>query len=153
MREFSTHVTINAPADEVFAFVTDFDHMHEYLPTVDKATPTGDGQIRLQGNSGGKPYDTEGWYQTHDFNRTMLWGAKGANDYTGDLEVMDEGEQCTLTIHLKFEMLPAMSEEDRKSLEAHWPEVQKGLDEAANNVKRYCEEAAPVTSQTKGYLS
>jgi len=154
MSEFSTQITIEAPADDVFSFVTDFDHMHEYLPTVEKATPAGDGQIRMQGEVNGRRYDTTGWFQTHEFNRTMLWGAKGANDYTGDLEVMDQGDRCTLTIHLKFEFLPEVSAEDRKKLEAHWPQIQQGLDESGQNIKRLCEESVGANvHESKGYLS
>lgn len=154
MSQFSTQINIDAPAEEVFAFVTDFNNMSEYLPTVKKAMPAGNGQIRLQGEVNGHTYDSTGWYQTHEMNRTLLWGAKGANEYSGDLEVMAQGDKSVLTINLKFDALPEVSPEDRKKLEAHEPEIKKGLDEAGKRVKELCEQAfVPSAANNKGYVS
>jgi len=154
MSQFSTSETIHAPADEVFAFVTNFANMPLYLPTVQTATPAGEGQIRMTGGVDGKTYDTVGWYQVHSFNNTMLWGAKGQNEYSGDLEVVDEGDQCALTINLKFEALPEVTPEDRKKLEAHMPQIKQGLEEAGKRIKQLCEESfSHVGKGQKGYLS
>ena len=154
MSQFSTSETIHAPADEVFSYVTNFANMPIYLPTVESATPAGEGQIRLKGQVNGKTYDTVGWYQVHTFNNTMLWGAKGADEYSGDLEVVDEGEQCALTINLKFESLPEVSPQDRKKLEAHMPQIKQGLEEAGKRIKQLCEQSfAKVDKNQKGYLS
>jgi hypothetical protein len=154
MSDFSTRISIEAPADEVFSFVTDFDNMPQYLPTLRRATPAGEGHVRMEGEVNGHPYDSTGWYQIHELNRTMLWGAKGANDYTGDLEVMDQGEFCQLTINLKYVDLPNVSVEDRTKLKAHEPQIQQGLDEAGRKVKDSCEKASlHMADKRKGYLT
>ena len=153
MSNFSTQVQIDATADDVFAFVTNFNNMPEYLPTVERATSAGDGHIHMEGEVKGHRYDTVGWFQVHEFNRTMLWGAKGQNDYSGDLEVMEQGDGCLLAINLKFEELPDLSQENRKRIEDHMPEIEKGLDEAGKRVKELCEQAAVSSPKSKGYVS
>jgi uncharacterized membrane protein len=153
MSEFSTHVRIDAPADEVFAYVTDFDNMPDYLPMVDKARPEGEGRIRLEGSGAkGQKFDNVAWFQTHEFNRTMLWGATGANDYAGDLEVMDQGDACELTINVKFESLPELSQEERERLKAQEPQIQNSLEESANRIKAACERSyVPTKERARGY--
>jgi hypothetical protein len=153
MNEFATRVSIEAPADDVFAFVTDFNNMSQYLPTVQRATPAGEGQIRMEGEVKGHRYDTVGWFQVHEFNRTMLWGAKGQNDYSGDLEVMEQGDSCQLTINLKFDELPGLSEDNRKQIQTHMPEIKRGLDEAGQRIKSQCEQATAGVPKSKGYIS
>ena len=152
MSEFSTRIEIDAPAEDVFAFVIDFDNMPEYLPVTKKASPAGEGQIRMQGEMNGRTFDTVGWFQVHEFNKTMLWGAKGDNDYSGDLEVMDQGQSCVLSINVKVGSLPDASDEDRKKLESRKSEIQKSLDEVGRKIKRLCESAAvPRKEPSRGY--
>ena len=154
MSEFTTQIEINAPADDVFSYVTDISRMPEYMPTLQDASAVGDGKIRMKGEVKGHSYDRTGWFQTHEFNRTMLWGSDGDNQYSGDLEVVDQHGTSVLHINLMFGALPDMSDEDRKKLEAHAPQIQQGLDESAAGIKKACEAAfASVSGQSKGYVS
>lgn len=154
MKEFFAKTQINAPADEVFAFVTDFTRMPQYLPTLHKATPVGENKVRIQGESAGHSYDVEGWFQTHLNERTMLWGSDGANHYSGDLEVMSQGESCILAVTLKFEASAGMDGSFEKLMESRNDEIQRGLDDAVSSIKRACEESLVGTrdARNSGYV-
>jgi len=154
MSQFSTRIDIDAPADEVFSFVTEAANMPKFLPTLDEAVAIGDNKIRMKGEVDGHKYDTIGWFQVHEFNRTMLWGAEGMNNYSGDLEVLDQHGSCVLVINLKFEAMNDLPEEARSKLKAHEPEIQKGLEQSAQNVKSICEESkVRGREKSHGYVS
>ena len=153
MSEFVASTEINASADEVFAFVTDFNRMPEYMPTLHKATPAGDNRIRMQGQANGHPYDADGWFQTHEMERTMLWGSDGENRYSGHLEVMNQGDRCILTVALKFEASPGMDKEFEHLMNERRDKIQEGLQRSVESIKSCCEEAAThVPARNSGYV-
>ena len=154
MNEFSTQVTVKAPADDVFSYVSDISRLPDYVPTVHRAAPAGDGHIRFEGERDGHPYETTGWYQTHEFNRTMLWGAEGANRYSGDLEVLEQGPACLLKLNLRLSAMPEVKPQVRERLESRGPAIQRELDAAAHKIKKLCEqEFANAPSKPKGYVA
>lgn len=155
MSEFVSKIDISAPADDVFAYVTDISRMPEYLPTLQKAMPAGDNKIRMQGQAGGHPYDAEGWFQVHQNERTMLWGSDGQNRYSGNLEVMSQGDVCLLTVTLKFEASPGMDADFAKLMEHRKSEIQDGLQHSLESIKYCCEQnlAGMRGSRSSGYVS
>jgi hypothetical protein len=143
------------PADDVFAFATDFSRMPEYLPTVHKVIPTGNNKIRIQGEAAGHPYDVEGWFQTHMNERTMLWGSDGVNRYSGHLEVMSQGNECLLTISMRFEASPGKEEDFAKVMETRKDAIQRELEDSVASIKRACEASMVGVreSRNSGYVS
>jgi uncharacterized protein YndB with AHSA1/START domain len=153
MSEFVAKIEIDAPADEVFAYVTDISRMPEYMPTLHKATSAGDNRIRMQGEADGHPYDAEGWFQTHELERTMLWGSDGQNRYTGHLEVMSQGESSILTVTLNFEASSGMDKDFQKLMEQRKSAIQEGLEHSVQSIKSCCEEMpAPFSPRNSGYV-
>ena len=152
MNDFETRIQIDAAADDVFSFVTDFSHMQEFLPSVKKMTPIDDGHVRLEGEMYGKAYEAVGWFQIHPFNRTMLWGDTKAKEYNGDLEVIEDGDSCQLVIHLKFQEVTDKPEAGSKP-GSHVRKIQESLDESAKKIKSECERAFVAAKNRRGYLS
>ena len=156
MTEYTSQTTIDAPADEVFAFVSEVNRLPEYLPAVKESSADGNGHAHIRIEFGGQSYETDCWYQLHEHNRTMLWGSTGRNKYSGDLEVMDQGATCILTINLKFE--PAAGTEDafKQEMGARHAQIHQDLAKALEAIKEICEQATgpvPVKAgQDQGYL-
>lgn len=152
MSEYSGKIEIDVPADDVFAYVTNVTNMPQYLPTLKKATPLGDNRIQVVGEENGRPYEADGWYQVHEFERAMLWGSEGANRYTGDLEVMHLGNGCQLSITLKFEPTDSMDPKLKEALAHRGEEIQNGLEQSLQSIKKACESSFIRTGKPTGYV-
>lgn len=157
MSQYTSQTTVNAPADEVFRFVTDFDRMHDYLPTLQRATPQGEGRIQVEGNAAGHPYNADGWFEADENRRTMRWGSDGEHKYSGHLEVQDRGAGCEVSVTLDFEPNPGMDEEFRKQMGSRDAAVREGLDKALQSIKNICEgtggKVPSAADERRGYVS
>ena len=139
MKQLSTKVEINASADEVYAYVTDVNHMPDFLPFPDKVTPVGEGKVRVQGKMSGQPFDKIAWFKADKDARTMQWGATTRNEYSGEMAINDLGDHSELAIDVRLGKMLDMSESDRKEFEAHVPDIQTSLDQIGQTIKQQCE--------------
>ena len=152
MSEYFAKTEIDVPADDVFAYVTDISRMAEYLPTVKKATPLAENKIRVQGEVNGHSYDADGWYQIHEFERTMLWGSDGGNRYSGHLEVMRLEARSQLSVTLSFEPGPGMDMEFKELVTDRSADIQQGLERSVQSIREACEKAMAGTRHRSGYV-
>ncbi len=112
MKEYEQIQTIDASADETFAWLSDVDNLPKYLPPVTDASiegPSAEGapgqRIRttLEYPGGGGTFDSEGYFAVDESRRRMEWGAEVQRDYSGWLEVAEGANgQCQVTVHLNF---------------------------------------------------
>jgi hypothetical protein len=139
MSEFEYSATVQSGAQEVFDFVSDVGNLPRYLPTVTKAMSQGEDRVRVQGQAGGRQYDSDGYYHVDKGRKRMEWGSDGENQYRGWLEVKDGGASATVTAHLSFEPRPDTKEQlDRQSGDYHRT-IQEGLENALRSIKNLCE--------------
>ncbi len=59
--EFDESMRIDAPATQVFDFVSKVQNLPKYLPTTRKATAEQGGRVRVQGEAEGHSYDADGY--------------------------------------------------------------------------------------------
>ena len=135
MAEYEHAATVQAPADQVFEFVSNVRNMPKYLPTVQSATPDGAERVAVEGEANGHHYDSDGHFKVDAAQRTMEWGAD-EDDYTGRLKVDGQGSQSTITIHLSFK-------EQGGGDDQHIPDqtrrVQDGLEAAVESIRNLIE--------------
>ncbi len=103
MSDYQRVLDMSAPADAVFAYISDLANFPHYLPTVHKAESIGHGRARLHGEAQGHKYTAEGNYKTDAALRTMEWDADGPQGYSGSLtvqpgDVETSFSEVTLTI-------------------------------------------------------
>jgi uncharacterized membrane protein len=99
---FEQSMTIHAPPDSVFAFVSDVKNMPKYLPTMRRAEEQGDDRVRVQGEAEGHRYDADGFLRADAANRRMEWGAD-EHHYKGQLAVEPAGADASqVTVRLMF---------------------------------------------------
>lgn len=95
---------IDAPADQVFAWVSQVGNLPQYLPPVTSAQSTGGDGIRIHveiPNQGGA--DGEGYFRANRQARRMEWGATMGRDYSGTLTVAPMGDtQSEVTVEVNF---------------------------------------------------
>ena len=149
MQEYEQAQTIDAPADEVFAWLSDVGNLPSYLPPVTDASvegPASQGspgkRIRttLEYPGGGGSFDAEGYLAVDDRERRMEWGAEAGRDYSGWLTVGNHGEgQSEVIVHLDFGERSAEGHIQEESEEGRNPVVE-GLSATLESIRRQIEE-------------
>lgn len=111
MQEYEQKGTVAAPANEVFAWVSDVENLPKYLPPIKDAGLDGaaDGdnpgeKVRMRvGIPDRGEFESEGYFSVDAEARTMRWGAETDRDYSGYLTVAEAGDgQSEVTVHLSF---------------------------------------------------
>ena len=151
MTEYQQTQTIGASAENVFAWLSDVNNLPRYLPPVVDASiegPSAEGspgqrvRATLEYPGGGGTFDAEGYFAVDEGQRRMEWGAEVQRDYSGWLEVIEDGDsQSQVTVHLDFgerSVEPEMREqapEDRDPL-------AEGIAATLESIRRQIEEGS-----------
>ena len=157
MQEYQQSETVAAPANEVFAWLSDVDNLPKYLPPVKNAGIEGPSE----GDNPGEKivthveipdrgeFESEGYLDVDAKARTMRWGAETGRDYSGRLEVAEAGDgQSEVTVHLSFGPRTAEPEIQEESSDDRDP-LEESLGDTLESIRRQIEEGAgklPPTS-------
>jgi len=100
--EFDESMRIDAPATQVFDFVSKVQNLPKYLPTTRNAVPEPGGRVRVQGEAEGHSYNADGYLRADREHLRLEWGADERH-YKGSLEVTPRGKQASeVRVHLSF---------------------------------------------------
>jgi hypothetical protein len=99
MAEYERSRLVQAPPDDVFAFVSNLDNLATFVPTVDEAKPQAPGRVHVHGETRGHTYDDDGWFRVDEARRRLEWGAD-EHDYAGWLTVAGEDGGSQVVVHL-----------------------------------------------------
>merc|ERR1719282_724052 len=66
--DYEESITVKAPRDQVYDFVSDIKNMPKYMPTTKCAEKAGEERVRVEGSGDGFSYDTEGYLRRNDEN-------------------------------------------------------------------------------------
>ena len=144
MAEYEQTRRIDAPAEDVFAWLSDVDNLPKYLPPVTDAEQPEEGRIRttLEYPGGEGSFDAEGYFRVDEGSRRIEWGAEVQRDYSGWLTVTggaDGGSE--VTVHLDFGPRTVEPEIQEQSPEDEDPLV-RGISETLESIRRQIEEGA-----------
>jgi hypothetical protein len=100
MAEYERSRLVDVSAEDVFAFVTDFRNLVNYVPTVTSVEPTGqEDHVRIRGVFRGTPYDDDVWYNLDENRRRIEWSAD-ERAYSGWLTVSEADGRSQIVVHL-----------------------------------------------------
>jgi len=100
--EFDESMRIDAPATQVFDFVSKVQNLPKYLPTTRSATAEQGGRVHVQGEADGHSYDADGYLRADREHMRLEWGADERH-YKGSLEVTPRGKQAAeVKVRLSF---------------------------------------------------
>jgi len=150
MQEYEQSKAIAAPANEVFAWVSDVENLPKYLPPIKDAGIEGSAS---EGNPGERvkmlveipdrgEFESEGYFDMDAEARTMRWGAETERDYSGRLTVAEAGDgQSEVTVHLSFGPRSVEGEIQEDSSEDRNP-LEESLEATLESIRRQIEEGS-----------
>ena len=139
MAEYTDRIDVAAPADAVFAFVSDIENLPKYLPTVHHAHPQGGERVEVEGEANGHPYNSDGFFKVDQSSRTMTWGSDGENDYSGKMKVTGDGSMAQVECSLKFTPSADMKQSMDKNQGGPSAAMTDGLHASLQSIKQLCE--------------
>jgi uncharacterized membrane protein len=150
MAEYQQTQTIDAPAENVFAWLSDVGNLPKYLPPVTGASiegPSAEGapgqrlRATLEYPSGGS-FDSEGYFNVDEGARRMEWGAEVQRDYSGWLTVAEtNGNSSEVTVHLSFGPRSAEPEIQEEAPEGR-DLLEEGISAMLESIRMQIEEGA-----------
>jgi Polyketide cyclase / dehydrase and lipid transport len=150
MREYEQTQTIDASADEAFAWLSDVSNLSKYLPPVIDASIEGPSAGDNPGrrvratleypSEGWGTFDAEGYLAVDEGRRRMEWGAEVERDYSGWLEVADGADgESQVTVHLNFGERSAEPGIRERTPEGRDP-LAEGISATLESIRRQIEE-------------
>ena len=153
MQEYEQTGTVAAPANEVFAWLSDVENLPRYLPPIKEAGIDGAAEagkpgekVRMRGEIPDRgEFESEGYLDVDAEARTMRWGAETGRDYSGDLEVAEAGDgESRVTVRLSFgprtvepeiqEQSPTDRDPLEESLAATLESIRRQIEEGSGKV-------------------
>jgi uncharacterized protein YndB with AHSA1/START domain len=151
-QEYEQSQAIDAPPDEVFAWLSDVGNLPEYLPPVLDSSvegPSAEGlpgqrirtTLEYPGGDGGT-FEAEGYFAVDERERRMEWGAESGRDYSGWLTVANRGEEGSeVVVHLSFGERSAEPEIEEQTPEGEHP-LADGISATLESIRRQIEESS-----------
>jgi len=151
-QEYQQSQTIDAPPEEVFAWLSDVGNLPEYLPPVVASStegPSAEGvpgqRIRATLEYPGeerRTFDAEGYHAVDERERRMEWGAEVGRDYSGWLTVANHGEGGSeVVVHLSFGERSVEPEIQGRVPEGRDP-LAEGISATLESIRRQIEEGS-----------
>ncbi len=139
MAEYTDRIDVAAPADAVFAFVSDVENLPKYLPTVQHAHMQPGERVEVDGEANGHAYASDGFFKVDAASRTMTWGSDGENDYSGKMTVTGDASRSTVECSLKLTPEGGLKDSMEKSQGGPTAAMTDGLRASLQSIKGLCE--------------
>jgi uncharacterized protein YndB with AHSA1/START domain len=151
-QEYEQSQAINAPPEEVFAWLKDVGNLPKYLPPVVDSSVEGPSAEGVPGRrirttleypgEGVATFDAVGYLGVDERERRMEWGAEEGRDYSGWLAVANHGEGGSeVVVHLSFGERSARPDIEESSPEGSDP-LAEGISATLESIRRQIEEGS-----------
>ena len=152
-QEYEQSQAIDAPPEEVFAWLSDVANLPEYLPPVVASSaegPSAEGvpgqrirtTLEYPGQEEARTFDAEGYLAVDERERRMEWGAEVGRDYSGWLTVANRGEGSSeVVVHLSFGERSAGPDIEERSPEGSDP-LAEGISATLESIRRQIEKGS-----------
>ena len=139
MAEYTDRIDVDAPADAVFAFISDVGNLPRYLPTVHGAHSHGADRVEVDGKANGHAYASTGGFKVDPAMKLMSWGSDGQNDYAGKMSVQGDGTVSQVECTLQFSPSPEIRDAMDKHQGGPSAAMTDGLRASLASIKQLCE--------------
>jgi uncharacterized membrane protein len=139
MSTYQHSATVQASADDLFAFVSDFGNLSAYLSTVTGITDEQGEQVTIHGEVNGREYQDTGFIRVDRDRRRMEWGSNGDAEYSGWLHVTPEmNDMAEITVELNFGISSGADDMARRHGDRDQA-INQGMRDALTSIKNIIE--------------
>jgi uncharacterized protein YndB with AHSA1/START domain len=151
-QDYEQSQTIDAPPNEVFAWLSKVGNLPNYLPPVVDSSvegPSAQGSpgqrirttLEYPGGEDGT-FEAEGYLAVDERERRMEWGAEAERDYSGWLTVANHGDGGSeVVVHLTFGERSVETEIEDQTPEGENP-MAEGISRTLESIRRQIEEGS-----------
>lgn len=119
MGDFQHSIDVRRPPEEVFAYLSDAEHLPEWVSGLQQAKRAGGEEVDVVAVGGGEQHEDRAWMHADADARSVRWGADRVADYHGELFVTgigDEDSRVTVTLHTPGTDDPAVQQDLEQTL-------------------------------------
>ena len=127
MGDYEHSATVRHDADRLFEYLAEIGNLPMYFEAMITAEQTGGSEVRVVADVEGERREGTAWLRADRQKRAMSWGSEGANNYHGELQIADNGDDSAtvrVTLH---------------TVRADGPGIRAGLEQTLANIKRQVE--------------
>jgi uncharacterized membrane protein len=142
MPDFESKITVSAPKQAVFAFVSEVANLPKYLPTVKHAeVAEGQDHIRVTSEVQGESRTQDGFFRQATPGERLEWGSDGDKDYHGAMDIKDaDANQSTVTVYLHLNPPPQDAQDiEQRSGQDFEQKMQEGVERCLQSIKNAVE--------------
>jgi uncharacterized membrane protein len=139
MSEYEQTLTVQAPPQVVFEFVSNVQNLPRFMPTTQSAQTIEGDHVRVAGEAKGHAYSADGSFHADPTARRLEWRADEGY-YAGWLQVRaaDDDSLSEITVHIALQgYAPGTSLQERPSDQ----QIEQGLADALAAIKAAVEPA------------
>ena len=110
MADYERTTTIDAPADDLFEYLSKVENLPNYMDRMTSAKNLPGDEVEVEakvepqdvgGDSDGeKTVGGDAWFTIDADHKKLAWGSEGPHDYRGELEVTPDGAGSQVTVRL-----------------------------------------------------
>ncbi len=131
MGDYEADERVRVTAEELFDYLSDVANLPHYFPRMTSAEATDGDAVHVTAKTPqGDEVEGEAWFKVDRDNKMLSWGSEGHNNYHGHLTVTGVGENSAVAITVS-------------TTRAEGHEIQQGVDETVETIKKLLEEAHP----------
>jgi carbon monoxide dehydrogenase subunit G len=132
MGDYERSTTVDLPRDELFEFLSKVENLPRYMDRITEAHSLAGDEVSVQArvepgdvgsDKGERTVQGEAWFRIDADARRLEWGSEGPNNYSGQLEVSEDGAGSTVTVRLRTEHDDA-------------PGIESGIEDTLANIQR-----------------
>lgn len=103
MDDYQRALDIDAPAQQLFDYLSDVRTLPKYFDSMTSAEPAEGEAVHVVANVNGTEREGEAWFRVNRERQHLEWGSEGDSNYHGSLDVSGDGETSTVTVSLHTE--------------------------------------------------
>lgn len=131
MGDYEKSQDVAAPAQQLFAYLSDVRNLPKYMNSMTSAEPAEGEAVHTTAEVDGQAVEGEAWFRVDQDAQHLEWGSQGKSGYRGALDVTGD-TTSTVTVSLHTE-------------EVESERITQGLEETLSEIKRLVE-AGPAPS-------
>jgi len=126
MGDYQRSQDVNAPAGQLFDYLSDIGNLPRYFTAMTSAESAGHDAVRVVADLRGTTREGEAWFRVDRDQRHLEWGSEGPDNYHGYLDVTGDAAGSSVTVFLHTERHDS-------------GEIDRGIAETLETVRRLVE--------------